>query len=981
MRKYFLFALLSFLTAFSSSGQDYFNISNGGSHIISCTADSIIVTDGGGLDGNYEPGQTHSITFCLDAGQEGNLEVVISPTLFGHTWDVDAGSFLSVHNGNSASSPIIAGGNFNSVNDPAGIRVRTTGSCITLVFSTGPGSSGAGFTALVQCESAFQPFLVDLESIPPFVETTVDPLSITICYTEEFTVTAHTQYPLSDASGNGYAQSDETSYFNWQMGDGSNYMGFGLNQVTHAYSGGAGHEVNLSIIDASGTIQYYRFYVLQSPRPDFSNIALDDTLCIGTETVITGGINIFLQDTVGVAPGTGSILGGGAVGAQETIHDANPPVCPIYSLPLIINEFEEGQVLEDINDIFDICVNMHHTFLGDLEMGLVCPGGQDTLILFDMRSTSGQCPNLFPGGVQAGGRDLGEPNAQPIAIGYDYCFNNNPEFGTFAVVNASFPSSATPQMPAGSYEPMSPMEDLLGCPLNGEWQLLIRDGWNANVGVLNSWSIYFNPDINPSTKYYTPTIISAGWDENDDLIVNEDSVSVTVAPSQEGDNSFVFWAYDEFGCRHDTTINIYVRPNIILDDAIACDLEHIFNPKDELNNPVTDGVFTILTAPTSTAEIIFEQTETGVYEAISNEYGVFEVEMESGDCGYTDTAIFDYRPDPVIEPFDPVTALCPDATLILDAGPQEPNSQNFQITWTSSNTGVFNVGDLAVTVDTTGIYYLAIVGYCGAAYDTTDVSILFMEYEGNTVCGLESAASIVVAPPGNGKWTGPANISFSNPDMLGTLITSTINGIFEITYTDDRCPEDGLTHEFNFVEAPKPVITPEHPDFCIDKEALILVAQVGGSFNGTYNWSINGENLFGENDTLYFAPNYFEPLEDYLIEVTAYDDYGICPPEVGTANFTGKWCEFNIPNVITSNSDGKNDRFYVNHMEKFPGTHLRVFDRWGRKVFDQPDYDQYQKTNRGWDPEDLEAGTYFYELLIPNVERVESGYIQILKSK
>ena len=87
----------------------------------------------------------------------------------------------------------------------------------------------------------------------------------------------------------------------------------------------------------------------------------------------------------------------------------------------------------------------------------------------------------------------------------------------------------------------------------------------------------------------------------------------------------------------------------------------------------------------------------------------------------------------------------------------------------------------------------------------------------------------------------------------------------------------------------------------------------------------------------------------------------------------------NLINVITPNGDGKNDKFKVEHIEYFPGTNLRVYDRWGKLIFEQADYDKYQKSNGGWDPGDQASGTYFYELLIPQVNKKESGYIEILK--
>jgi len=984
MRKNYFLIIIFLLAASFLSGQNVFNIADEGAHNFSCFSDSVIVVDSGGENGDYGPNETYEITFCIVAA--GDVEVVISPGLFGDLWDVDGGSFLSVHNGNSSAAPQIGGGVFNSVNDPGGILVQTNGSgCITLVFSSGPASSGAGFTAHIRCKTAFQPFFVELTAEPEFQVTTVDSLSIAVCFADSFTVTATTDYPLSDASGNGYTQSDATSYFNWAMGDGTNLAGFGLTEISYAYASGSGHEINLSIIDASGTIKYDRFYVLQSPRPDFSNVALNDTLCIGSETVISGGINFFTQDTVGVGPGSGAILGGGSVGGQEEVFDADS-TCTAYVIPLEITEFEEGQTLTNIEDLLNICFNMHHTYVGDLEMGLVCPGSSDTLILFDTRNFQGQCPNLFEGGSDGGGTNLGEPpvGVQP-GVGYDYCFNSEPEFGTFTDVNVGL----TGPMPTGTYETNTDINSLLGCPLNGTWQLVLLDGYGGDVGVLNSWSIFFNPDINPSTAYYTPEIVSAGWDENTDLIVNSDSISVTVAPSQDGDNSFTFFAYDEFGCRHDTTINIYVRPEINLDDDIACDLTQILSPYDDLDQSVRDGIYTVLDRPTPTADIIFEELSPSIDKATANEYGLYTLQITSADCGYTDEAVIDFRPDPVVAPLVSDTILCIGASIDLFAGQQEANSDNFDILWLSSNTGSFNTEDYLVTVDETGTYIVVLSGVCGFDSDTTNVVAITLDFDAKTVCSLQAFATATLAPDGPGFWSAPENISFSNANLLNTQVSSSQYGIYPITYTDNRCPDDALTRDFNFVEQPDAVIIPENPDFCIDQDDLIVSATVSGSFNGTYTWTLNGEPNTTQNDSLFFAhqppgtdPRTFDPLKKYTFGVTVQDAYSVCPLATGEMSFIADWCEYTIPNVVTPNGDNRNDRFDVQFIENFPNSTLRVFDRWGKLVFEQADYDQYSKKDgSGWDASDVSAGTYYYELLIPYAKKVESGYIQVLKDK
>ena len=80
---------------------------------------------------------------------------------------------------------------------------------------------------------------------------------------------------------------------------------------------------------------------------------------------------------------------------------------------------------------------------------------------------------------------------------------------------------------------------------------------------------------------------------------------------------------------------------------------------------------------------------------------------------------------------------------------------------------------------------------------------------------------------------------------------------------------------------------------------------------------------------------------------------------------TIKVAELDIPNVFTPNGDRINDQFAVelkddrtkDYREAYLATELLVFDRWGRKVFNQKNY----KTN-DWDGDRLSDGTYFYIL-------------------
>lgn len=979
MQKFCLPFLAAMAFSIAATAQEV-PISDGGVINDMTCSEEIILTDSGGEGGNYGPNESHTITLCVIDGAITFAQFVISPDLFGSTWDVDANASLFVYDGPNTGSPLI--GEFNSITDPAGVYITGTGTCLTFTFVSGNASSGAGFSGIFRCLQPLQPFDVTVQGTPELSEWGGLPNpSMRICFNDSIIANAITNYPLSDAGGNGYEQSDETSNFRWDMGDGTIYQGLGLTGITHTYTNPFGYQVTLIVTDAEGQSEITQFFVLIAPRPDFSNLAIDDTLCVGEQTEITGGIQG--ADTVGVSPSSSAILGGGILGDPLFLPDGNDTN---YETIITITDFEDGQVLETGADIINFCVNMEHSFLGDLEMMLTCPDGT-SINIFNSFTGDG----LFPGGFGGGGTFMGDANDSGPpgvpGIGFDYCFSIDAEWGTlgeeFAGGNTvpvnSFPPGGN-AMASGTYQPEESFDSFIGCPLNGDWTLTIRDNLFIDDGWIFNWSIYFNPEINPNTIYYSPDIVEVFWEENSDIVSNE-GLSIIVEPSQPGDNDFTFVAIDEFGCVHDTTIFVYVRPEVIAGpDVIACDLTHTLTAQ----NAPAGGEWVLLEGPNPTSTVEYEYLAAGVANITVNDYGIYTFQITEDNCGYQDESVIDFRPDPVVQPLVADTVLCVGGSFILDAGPQAANSGNFNINWTLNNS-TFNTEDYAVQIDQTGQYIVTITGACGSASDTSNVVAIELIFEGDTLCGLETLQPVEVSlsPEGSGQWTSSApNISFSAPNELSTFISSTQYGGYPVTFTDSRCPEDGLELNFQFVEQPTVEVLPQNPDFCVDLDSLIVTTNVTGNNTGDFFWNITGEGggpVFSQNDSLFFPPESFMPLEVYTIQVQIFDNFGVCNVASGSMTFDGVWCTYNIPNVISPNGDGQNDRFVIEFMEYFPGTQLTIFNRWGNVVFDQTNYDRYQVENNGWDPEDLSEGVYFYELKVPQVREVVSGNLTIIR--
>jgi len=85
--------------------------------------------------------------------------------------------------------------------------------------------------------------------------------------------------------------------------------------------------------------------------------------------------------------------------------------------------------------------------------------------------------------------------------------------------------------------------------------------------------------------------------------------------------------------------------------------------------------------------------------------------------------------------------------------------------------------------------------------------------------------------------------------------------------------------------------------------------------------------------------------------------------------------ELIIPNVFTPNGDGFNDLFVIENLEFFDNN-LKIYNRWGTKVFEKENY----KNN--WDGNGVSDGTYFFILevkLMDDSIETHKGTISILK--
>ncbi|MGF6849823.1 gliding motility-associated-like protein [Chitinophaga sp. W3I9] len=113
-------------------------------------------------------------------------------------------------------------------------------------------------------------------------------------------------------------------------------------------------------------------------------------------------------------------------------------------------------------------------------------------------------------------------------------------------------------------------------------------------------------------------------------------------------------------------------------------------------------------------------------------------------------------------------------------------------------------------------------------------------------------------------------------------------------------------------------------------------------------------------------------------EATAYSTN---MPDADSANNVGvsavgiEGSDLSFPNVITPNGDGKNERFIIGGLEKYPGSSLYIFNRWGGQVYQSKDY------RNDWNGANLNESTYYYILEVKKESGIKKykGWITILR--
>jgi subtilisin-like proprotein convertase family protein len=277
---------------------------------------------------------------------------------------------------------------------------------------------------------------------------------------------------------------------------------------------------------------------------DFSGVVSTSEICVGDTAVFTELIT----------EGLGGISS--AISGSTYLPDGSGQV---YSTSVTVAGFGFGDTLTSGTLIDSLYVSMEHSYLGDIEMWLTCPNGSSVAIV------NSYSPGFISGGFSGGGTFLGDAtdNISGPGVGWQYSFSEvNATWGDMATEHGigntiiSSISSGPSMNPNGVYLPEQTFNDLVGCPLNGNWTLYVSDNQGQDDGYIFGWGIFFaGGDIDTLQGTWSgSSIISSSGNET---IANP---AIT--------NNYAVTVIDNNGCQHDSTYTVIVNP-IIYNTATA----------------------------------------------------------------------------------------------------------------------------------------------------------------------------------------------------------------------------------------------------------------------------------------------------------------------------------------------------------------------------------------------------------------------------
>ena len=901
-------------------------------------------------NGNYEANQDRWITICPPAstGNTGRISLTFEE------FNIHPTDTVFIYQGTSINDPYMTTSDnvpFFQNNDLLGRTIMPSlmmpSGCLTVRLASDGSNEASGFKAKIECASLcqypeaaldemFYRVAADGTLIPRPVRDGADTLinedgslnivrykSVDFCFGDSVVLVAKPLFPEND---NVYHQDASTCIYEWSFGDGQTATVNYNTQVGHRWEDLSGYDLMLVVEDtANGGCRSRNVIdtrVRMATNPIKTVQQMPD-MCSGTEVGFTVGYGENSQIIVDSL----DFRRGAKERYENTVFIPDGPNCynlsptGCYDAPVTFDQFPSGSTVGSGSDVMSVCINMEHTFLGDLGFTLVCPNGQSVILKYNTHS---------------GGSDLGlatsstscsnqcDSNCNPPGVGWTYCFSNQYLTNARGVINGNMSSpidstntvdttgyfqtpvqNATSMATGWETVDLNGFQSLVGCPLNGEWSVRICDDWGADNGYVFWWDLELGQNSAANWDYQVPidTVIWSG----PTFFSQQTSTSSIIAPPIDSVGTFVFDVsiIDDFGCQWDTVspLTVVQTPVVNLGEDIAlCEMTNV-----QLDAGNESPTATYIWSPTG------ETTRVITAEASENSASVVNYKVLVTEYN---GSIYCYGQDDI----NLIVRPAANAAFTSDVYPLEgcePFSFRLLNTATNATQFEWTVGEETSTEANPAFTF---------PYGTYDVKLkVTSEYGCQDSVFYPGMINVYKHPIADFGWE-PNNPYASDPTA----------NLVNLTKPDDATNQYHWTVQTN------------------------------------RNNSNDVENLFGTNPSYTWTPQSGQSVAgDYLISLDAYSvnqaPSGFIYECHDTISRIITIINDNLmfPTVVTPNGDGVNDVFTIHNLvegQAFPDNELSIYNRYGKRIYFVQDI---RNDSDFWDPAatNTPSGTYFYRFV------------------
>lgn len=324
--------------------------------------------------------------------------------------------------------------------------------------------------------------------------------------------------------------------------------------------------------------------------------------------------------------------------------------------------------------------------------------------------------------------------------------------------------------------------------------------------------------------------------------------------------------------------------------------------------------------------------------------------------------------------------LCENGSVIIDPVATSLENPLLQYSWSNGST------DAQLEATTPGIYTVTVSNDCGpsnpASVEVTAVpeaTITSSFPSDTTICNVNSGSFTVTfdnASLYTASWSGP--VSSSNASVTATEAAGDGDYCYSVTDIHGCNTNAAACITINFSVNPEitNVASAEVWPLCQRECKSLSIDPLTFYDDVTYSWSSSCAGVTLGSTTSVF---------DYCADNVPYECLGGVVTITGTmtngcGTETTQWliqsdeCLVRIPNIFTPNGNGGNDTFFIEGLDKYTGSELSVYNRWGSLVYESSDY------KNDWRAVDLTEGAYWYVLKLPYGKKTEyTGNLQILR--